>query len=188
MWLAKFWAEANNKLHPDKPRLPLKDSHIRYAQRQLALIQNVLKVCSKPMLGSYYGLDRSEPNHTQTARNLTLGEKWLLLNLANNEFLFQHKIISKTIAHAFFRSLKAIGVKHKCRFSPLIPIAMIAYACAIIHHLIKLFEVNDDKASDLKASGNADDFCTYMGMLWEIGEKNPGVLVNIWSQITIWCL
>ncbi|KAG9078331.1 hypothetical protein FRC06_008419, partial [Ceratobasidium sp. 370] len=30
MWLPKFWAEANDELRPDKPRLPLKDGHIRY--------------------------------------------------------------------------------------------------------------------------------------------------------------
>ncbi|KAG8728313.1 hypothetical protein FRC10_005078, partial [Ceratobasidium sp. 414] len=77
VWLPKFWADANNELRPDKPRLPLKDSHVRYARRQLAPIRNVLKKCCEPMLGSYYSLDRSEPDHAQTANNLTSDEKWL---------------------------------------------------------------------------------------------------------------
>ncbi|KAG9092565.1 hypothetical protein FRC06_011879, partial [Ceratobasidium sp. 370] len=108
--------------------------------------------------------------------------------LTNDESMFQHKIIGNTIAHAFFRSTKGIGVKHLARFTPLIPAATIAYVCAIIRHLIKSYEFDNPKAANLKADKDADSYRMYMRMMQEVVQVNPGALTNIRSKITLQCL
>ncbi|KAG8728573.1 hypothetical protein FRC10_004820, partial [Ceratobasidium sp. 414] len=158
LWIPRLWAEANDELRPNQPCFELEDRHVRYIRRQLAPIRTSIKKCAEPMMESYFGLDHSEPDHVEKSRHLTGEEKWLSPTLKNDEKMFQHKIIGNTIAHAFFRSGRGIGVKHRDRFTPLIPIATIAYVCAIIRHLVKSYEFDNPKAANLKADEDADTY------------------------------
>ncbi|KAG8732281.1 hypothetical protein FRC10_001022 [Ceratobasidium sp. 414] len=182
LWIPRLWAKANNELQPNQPHFELEDRHI---QRQLAPIRTSIKKCAEPMMESYFGLDHSEPDHIEKSHHLTGEEKWLSPTLKNDKKMFQHKIIGNTIAHAFFHSGRGISVKHRDQFTPLIPIATIAYVCAIIRHLVKLYEFDNPKAANLKADEDADTYHYYMRMLHKIAQENQGALTNIRSKITL---
>ncbi|KAG9088114.1 hypothetical protein FRC06_002231, partial [Ceratobasidium sp. 370] len=184
LWMPKLWAKANDEVRPNQPHFDLQDCHVRYAVSPDS--DHGQEVC-RAHDRTCYGLDHSEPDHVQESRQLTWDEKWLLPTLTNDESMFQHKIISNTIAHAFFRSTKGIGVKHLAQFTPLIPAATIAYVCAIIRHLIKSYKFNNPKAANLKANEDANSYRMYMRMMQEVMQVNPGALTNIQSKITLRC-
>ncbi|KAG8734240.1 hypothetical protein FRC10_011810, partial [Ceratobasidium sp. 414] len=194
-FLIEFWDAAHKKLRPGKPHFLLQDTHsgavqfllalVTLVRGQLSPIWNIVKAAAEPLVGALFGLDWGDPNHTIKAGDLTKDEKWLSPNLVNDAEIFKHEIIHRTIFLSFFRSNKGIGSKNLGRFTPLVPLETIAYVCAVIRHLIVAFMVSDEKANHLDASGDAEYFRIYMGMLEDIGDRDEAVLKNIRSMITL---
>ncbi|KAG9083000.1 hypothetical protein FS749_006376, partial [Ceratobasidium sp. UAMH 11750] len=154
-------------------------------RRQLAPILNGVKKWAEPIVEIVYDLDRADPNHARKARDLVEDEKWLSPKLANDKYIFKHKSIRDVIKFSFFHSFRSLGTKNQARFIPLVPLETIAYICAIIRHLIGAYQFQDEKASDLNSSENADHFRNYMKMLKEIGEEDATALTNIRVSITL---
>ncbi|KAG8734489.1 hypothetical protein FRC10_011700 [Ceratobasidium sp. 414] len=102
-WVTKFWANAHAKLRPNSPRLWLQDCHITYIHNQLSPTRNAMKKACNGLLSAYYSLHCSDSNHKVKAAKITHDEKWLSLNLANNNMQFQHAIIRDTIHNGFFQ-------------------------------------------------------------------------------------
>ncbi|KAG8707341.1 hypothetical protein FRC08_000571 [Ceratobasidium sp. 394] len=140
---------------------------------------NSVKRWAKPVVPVYFNLDPANPDHATKACDLVDDEKWLSLNLANNEEIFKNKIIHDVIKISCFRSSHSLGMKNHACFIPLVPLETIAYACAIICHLIGSYRFDDEKLSDLNSTGNANNFHQYLKMLKEIRDHNPMALMNI---------
>ncbi|KAG9074948.1 hypothetical protein FS749_013450 [Ceratobasidium sp. UAMH 11750] len=185
IWIARLWAAANDKYRSGQLHLVLVDRYVKYVRQQLAPIRNGVKKWAEPIVEIVYHLDRADPNIVRKARDLVEDEKWLSPKLANDDGIFKHKTIRDVIKFSFFRSSRSLGSKNRARFVPLVPLETIAYACAIIRHLIGAYQSSDEKASDLNSSENADHFRNYMRMLKEIGEEDPTALVNIRLGITL---
>ncbi|KAG9090864.1 hypothetical protein FRC06_000848 [Ceratobasidium sp. 370] len=146
---------------------------------QLPIMCNGVKKWAEPVIPVYFELDHSDPDHARKAHNLIDNEKWLSLNLANDEEIFNHKIIRNVIKFAFFCSAHSLGTMNWACFIPLVLIETIAYACAIIHHLIGSYQFDAERSNDLNSGDDVNNVRNYMRLLKEIGDHDPTALMNI---------
>ncbi|KAG8735386.1 hypothetical protein FRC10_010672, partial [Ceratobasidium sp. 414] len=130
-WVPELWAKANNKLRANKPHIGLMDNHVGYVRTQLSQAQNKVRGACDGLLALYFNLCRSRPDHAQHAVDITKDEKWVSPNIANDDLRFQHPIILDTICNAYFKSKKSLGMRHKARFTPVVPLSTIAFVCSI---------------------------------------------------------
>ncbi|QRV96224.1 hypothetical protein RhiJN_24242 [Ceratobasidium sp. AG-Ba] len=184
-WLAKHWKRAHARFRKDKAPVPITDDYARYIRNQLPMFRNSMKTSAEPLVTAHFKLRRSDPDHAETAKDLTDGgdEKWVSPNLENDEQMFEHPIIADTIEQEFFRTPRSFGYRNIKRFTPLIPVPAIAYACAIIRNRIKSFEVEIGKG-ELNATTDKDSFTLYMEMLNDMRASNPVQLIDIRTTIT----
>ncbi|QRV90394.1 hypothetical protein RhiJN_18412 [Ceratobasidium sp. AG-Ba] len=183
-WMPDFWSQAHELLREDRPILAFQDRYIDYVRNLLPFTRNLVRKSADALVKAHFGLRRSDPNYFETATNLLHEENWVLSQPGNNEFCFQHQIISDTILETFFRSPKSIGHRHIEEFTPFVPLPMMAYACCIVRHSIASFLVDSGKAGDLNSSLNSDSWLVYMNMLEQHGNDHPGQLLRARIKIT----
>ncbi|QRV73562.1 hypothetical protein RhiJN_01576 [Ceratobasidium sp. AG-Ba] len=186
-WVIEHWDEGNDNVRHGEVPLPLKEEYAAYIRKQLPGLRNSMRKACEHLVSACYGLRRSKPNHAALAKDLTDGgeERWLSPNLKNDSEMFMHPIIADTIENAFFKNGKSFGFKNLTRFTPLVPVPTIAYACSIIRNRIKAFEVDISKPADLNSEIDRDTYKMYMTMLDEIRRDNPVHLLRIRATITL---
>ncbi|QRV77011.1 hypothetical protein RhiJN_05026 [Ceratobasidium sp. AG-Ba] len=186
-WIIEYWKEGNDNIREGKVSLPLKDDYAAYIRKQIPGLRNSMRKSCKHLVSVCYELRRSKPNHATLAKDLTDGgeERWLSSNKKNDTEMFMHAIIADTIENAFFKTGKSFGFRNLERFTPLVPIPTIAYACSIIRNRIKAFEVDISKPADLNSESDRDTYKMYMTMLENIRKENPAHLLRIRTTITL---
>ncbi|QRV96809.1 hypothetical protein RhiJN_24827 [Ceratobasidium sp. AG-Ba] len=186
LWMLKYWVQANNELREGQPILEFTDDYAAYIRNQLPTSRNGMKKSCNTLVPVYFSLRCSDPGVAERAKKLTDdgNERWLSPTRKNDDGLFKHAIICDTIENASFKSPTSFGFKHIEHFTPLVPIPMMAYACSIIRHQIKSYEVEAGKATDLNLTSDSDAFSLYMKMLEKLHEESPGHLLEAHALIT----
>ncbi|KAG9076250.1 hypothetical protein FRC06_009621 [Ceratobasidium sp. 370] len=105
-------------------------------------------------------------------------------NKKNDHLVFKNQAIADLIETEYFKTSQSFGFKHIDDFTPLVPIPLIAFACAILRNCIKSFEVEPNKGADLDATKDKEAFIMYMEMLEEIRRDDPIHLLDIRMTIT----
>ncbi|KAG9077017.1 hypothetical protein FRC06_009163, partial [Ceratobasidium sp. 370] len=168
-----------------KVPVPLKDTNATYIQSHFYTIRNSMKKSAIPLVIVYFGLRRSDHNVAATAHSLTDGgnEHWLSPDKKDGHLVFKNQAIADLIETEYFKTSRSFGFKHIDDFTPLVPIPLIAFACAILRNCIKSFEVEPNKGADLDATKDKEAFIMYMEMLEEIQRDDPIHLLDIQMMI-----
>ncbi|KAG9081662.1 hypothetical protein FRC06_005461, partial [Ceratobasidium sp. 370] len=166
--------------------VPLKDANATYIQSHFYTIHNSMKKSAIPLVIVYFGLRCSDRNVAATAHSLTDSgnERWLSPTKKNDHLVFKNQAITDLIETEYFKTSWSFGFKHIDNFTPLAPIPLIAFACAILRNCIKSFEVEPNKGADLDATKDKEAFIMYMEMLEEIRRDDPIHLLDIRMTIT----
>ncbi|QRV95442.1 hypothetical protein RhiJN_23460 [Ceratobasidium sp. AG-Ba] len=184
-WIVIHWERANARFRAEQAPLPFHDDYAGYIRNQLPANRFSLKSWADALVKVHFGLHRSDPTSAATAKSLTYegDERWVSPNLKKDDKVFRHPIIADLIEQEFFKNRKSFGYKHLKRFTPLCPVPMIAYACAMIRISIKALE-SKDGTCELNAMHDKDDFTLYMQMLDDLRDRYPARLLNIRAAIT----
>ncbi|QRV95529.1 hypothetical protein RhiJN_23547 [Ceratobasidium sp. AG-Ba] len=171
-WIVIYWERANARFRAEQAPLRFDNDYAGYIRNQLPANRFALKSWADALVKVHFKLHRSDPTSAETAKSLTYEgkERWVSPNLKTDEEVFKHPIIGDLIEHEFFKNRKSFGYKHLGRFTPLIPVPTIAYACAMIRIAIRAFE-NKDSTCELNAMHDKDDFTLYMQMLDDLRER-----------------
>ncbi|KAG9082744.1 hypothetical protein FRC06_004876 [Ceratobasidium sp. 370] len=100
-------------------------------------------------------------------------------NKKNDHLVFKNQAIADLIETEYFKTSQSFGFKHINYFTPLVPIPLIAFACAILQNCTKSFEVELNKGANLNATKDKEAFMMYMEMLEEICRDDLVHLLNI---------
>ncbi|KAG8796672.1 hypothetical protein FRC12_010188 [Ceratobasidium sp. 428] len=181
-WLLNIWYKANVELHNGLPHLPFLDEYGTYIRNLIPAIRNGVKRSCEAMVPLYFELKWSDPHRAALVNSLTDGgdERWISLNLENNNKRFKHPIIRNTIKNVFFRNDKSFGNTHLDEFTPLVPLPTIA----CIRNQIKSYVSEKNKDTNLNSTSNADAFTMYMKMMEKIHQENPAHLLEAQRLIT----